>query len=249
MPPIRNLEGQRFGRLRVLHLTARRNGGHRGVIWLCLCDCGQTKPVPSNSLRGGHTKSCGCWQKESARTKHLLRPYESYYNFLVSVQKHRRKQIPVILTYEEFVSLLQTKRCHYCWTPLSWEVCNRNRVKGGSSYKLDRKDSNKGYTNDNCVVCCGRCNRGKCDLFTYDEWRAMTAVCRNGELSNGVETNSTEGNEDGVGGGSPATDSSIGGVAGEAQDIGGISSDPSVATESPVDEGSTEGLGTGLSSL
>ena len=64
--------------------------------------------------------------------------------------------------------------------------------------------------------------------------------------ANGVEINSTE---DGSGGGSPATDSSIGGVAGEAQDIGGISSDPSVATESPVDEGSTEGLGTGLSGL
>ena len=64
--------------------------------------------------------------------------------------------------------------------------------------------------------------------------------------ANGVEINSTE---DGSGGGSPATDSSIGGVAGEAQDIGGISSDPSVPTESPVDEGSTEGLGTGLSGL
>lgn len=66
--------------------------------------------------------------------------------------------------------------------------------------------------------------------------------------ANGVEANGTQGNEDGVGG-SPATDSSIGGVVGEAQDIGGISSDPSVATEGPVDEGSTEGLGTGLSSL
>ena len=63
------------------------------------------------------------------------------------------------------------------------------------------------------------------------------------------QINGTEGNEELGGGGSPATDSSIGGVAGEAQDIGGISSDPSVATESPVDEGSTEGLGTGLSSL
>ena len=67
--------------------------------------------------------------------------------------------------------------------------------------------------------------------------------------ANGVEANGTQGNEDGVGGGSPATDSSIGGVVGEAQDIGGISSDPSVATESPVDEGSTEGLGTGLGSM
>ena len=70
--------------------------------------------------------------------------------------------------------------------------------------------------------------------------------------ANGIEANGTEGTvvPDGTsGGGDSTTDSSIGGVAGEAQNIGGISSDPSVPTESPVDEGSTEGLGTGLSGL
>ena len=70
--------------------------------------------------------------------------------------------------------------------------------------------------------------------------------------ANGIEANGTEGTvvPDGTsGGGDSTTDSSIGGVAGEAQDIGGISSDPSIPTESPVDEGSTEGLGTGLSGL
>ena len=67
--------------------------------------------------------------------------------------------------------------------------------------------------------------------------------------ANGVETNSTEGNADGVGEGSPATDSSIGGVAGEAENIGGISSDPSVPTESPLNGGEAEGLGTGISGL
>ena len=67
--------------------------------------------------------------------------------------------------------------------------------------------------------------------------------------TNGVETNSTEGNEDGVGEGSPATDSSIGGVAGEAENIGGISSDPSVPTESPLNGSPIEGLGTGISGL
>ena len=65
------------------------------------------------------------------------------------------------------------------------------------------------------------------------------------ESTNGVETNSTEG--DTSGGGSPATDSSIGGVAGEAQNIGQVSSDPSVVTEGAVDGGPVEGLGTGVS--
>lgn len=66
--------------------------------------------------------------------------------------------------------------------------------------------------------------------------------------ANGVETNSTEG---GSGGGDSTTDSSIGGFAGEAQNIGGVSegSDPSIGSESPLDGSETEGLGTGLSGL
>lgn len=50
-------------------------------------------------------------------------------------------------------------------------------------------------------------------------------------------------------GGSPASDSSIGGLTGEAQNIGGISegsSDPSIGSEDPLNEGSSEGLGTGV---
>ena len=34
---------------------------------------------------------------------------------------------------------------------------------------IDRKDSNLGYTNENCVPCCKVCNNGKRDL-PYSEW-------------------------------------------------------------------------------
>ena len=64
--------------------------------------------------------------------------------------------------------------------------------------------------------------------------------------ANGIKI---DGPESSNGGGDSTTDSSIGGIVGEAQSIGGISSDPSIPTESPVDEGQTEGLGTGLSGL
>ena len=52
-------------------------------------------------------------------------------------------------------------------------------------------------------------------------------------------------------GGSPTADSSIGGVAGEARNIGGISEgcDPSVSAEEPFYDSPVEGLGTGLSGL
>ena len=39
-----------------------------------------------------------------------------------------------------------------------------------TAYNLDRKDSIKGYTKENCVVCCKRCNRAKSNLFSYEEW-------------------------------------------------------------------------------
>ena len=56
------LTGQRFGRLIALKLTKLRSRG--SVVWECICDCGNICFVNSNSLRTGHTKSCGCLQRE-----------------------------------------------------------------------------------------------------------------------------------------------------------------------------------------
>lgn len=62
----RDLIGQRFGRLMVVAEAGRKHGG---VLWLCQCDCGNTKEVMSQSLVSGTTLSCGCYNKEVI-TKH-----------------------------------------------------------------------------------------------------------------------------------------------------------------------------------
>lgn len=70
---IKDLTGQRFGRLTVIAKTDKRI--YRHVVWECLCDCGNKHFVPSNSLIGGKTKSCGCFMEESrgiSRTKHHM---------------------------------------------------------------------------------------------------------------------------------------------------------------------------------
>jgi hypothetical protein len=51
------------------------------------------------------------------------------------------------------------------------------------------------------------------------------------------------------GGGDYTTNQSIGGVAGEAQAIGGLCGDPSVTAEGPFNEGPIEGLGVGVGSV
>lgn len=61
-PTLIDLTGQRFGMLTVLQRdTTSREGKAR---WICQCDCGNTVSVLSDSLRNGHTKSCGCAQFE-----------------------------------------------------------------------------------------------------------------------------------------------------------------------------------------
>lgn len=57
-PRIRDLTGQRFGKLTALYDTGARNCS--GVVWHCQCDCGGEKNVPSGVLVTGGTKSCGC---------------------------------------------------------------------------------------------------------------------------------------------------------------------------------------------
>ena len=64
MARIKNLRGQRFGRLVVLKDSKKRDWG--SVIWLCCCDCGNFTEVRADSLKKGVTKSCGCLQKEKA---------------------------------------------------------------------------------------------------------------------------------------------------------------------------------------
>ena len=52
-----DLTGQRFGRLVVISYDGCIN---KKAKWKCVCDCGNEKTVDSQSLRVGHTRSCGC---------------------------------------------------------------------------------------------------------------------------------------------------------------------------------------------
>lgn len=58
--------GRRYGRLVVVEYV------YKGK-WLCKCDCGNETVVPSVNLANGHTKSCGCLNRDvsiAINTKH-----------------------------------------------------------------------------------------------------------------------------------------------------------------------------------
>ena len=65
MAIIKDLTGQRFGRLVVIALDGKTSNGN--AKWLCQCDCGLIVEVMGKNLRDGCTKSCGCLHNELAR--------------------------------------------------------------------------------------------------------------------------------------------------------------------------------------
>lgn len=67
MAKIKDLTGQRFGRLVVCRRAPNIKGAKNGVYWICKCDCGRGKKVVSSALLSGFTHSCGCLRSENAK--------------------------------------------------------------------------------------------------------------------------------------------------------------------------------------
>lgn len=63
------------------------------------------------------------------------------------VRDARRREVVMTLTLEQFTELVATVPCTYCGGELP--------KQGGG---LDRKDSRQGYTTENVVPCCTKCN-------------------------------------------------------------------------------------------
>jgi hypothetical protein len=62
---IKDIHGQRFGRLLVTELVDPQPGNR---IWRCRCDCGNERVVKQRYLMAGGTRSCGCLIGQHKRT-------------------------------------------------------------------------------------------------------------------------------------------------------------------------------------
>ena len=61
---VRDLTGQRFGRLVVVERATEANDKNGNTMWLCVCDCGKGINARGSNLTSGKTKSCGCLRRE-----------------------------------------------------------------------------------------------------------------------------------------------------------------------------------------
>lgn len=57
-----DLVGKKFNRLSIIEETSDRR--RRNIVYKTLCDCGNITLIEGGKISRGHTKSCGCLQKE-----------------------------------------------------------------------------------------------------------------------------------------------------------------------------------------
>lgn len=72
MVKLKDLTGQKFGRLTVLGRAANKG---RRTMWECLCDCGNVKNIVADSLQCGKSRSCGCLKRDISENPAIKHGY------------------------------------------------------------------------------------------------------------------------------------------------------------------------------
>ena len=171
-----DLTGQKYYRLIVLESAPAVNGRS---AWKCKCDCGIIKIVKTDDLRSGDTKSCGCWNNEqrSLRAENMYSKCIKYTPIEASAKRVWRSNYEE-MSFEDFYSISQ-QPCHYCGENPS-NIQNSADKKSSENMKkngyftyngLDRIDSTKPHSKENCVACCKYCNYAKRER-TVEEFKA-----------------------------------------------------------------------------
>lgn len=88
MNNVKDITGQRFGRLVVKEMAYKKNGFD---YWLCMCDCSKEKIIRGWSLRKGITQSCGCLQRDKVLSANLKEISGEKFGRLTAIRFIRKK--------------------------------------------------------------------------------------------------------------------------------------------------------------
>lgn len=198
-------KGQVFNRLTITEdLGLRPEKGGTKKRWVSAsCVCGRNIEVRFECVRGGQTKSCGCYRKgltseaKTARVRLSRHPERVFWNRRYGQYKRSAgvRGHTFELSINEFRSL-SCSPCTYCGTPpqvctaaaSSYAYAAERRGAGwdfvhflsllGNISGIDRVDNLVGYTITNCVACCFICNTAKNDMTerAWREWRENIAA-------------------------------------------------------------------------
>ncbi len=172
MAELIDMTGKTYGTLFVIRKIPKEKQKSTQAFWQVRCCCGKEFPSVGWTIRSGHTKSCGCLQRESLKVRNIktsLPEGEAARNCVLRTYKQgaKKRNLGWDITASDFFTLI-TKNCFYCGG-LPTNLSYKSKQHGSFFYNgLDRLDNNQGYTLKNTVPCCHRCNWMKRNLITTD---------------------------------------------------------------------------------
>jgi hypothetical protein len=160
--PLHNLVGKRFTLLTVSKLLDKSHA-KEGRYWQCICDCGNELEVTTTGLLIERVKSCGCLTRPTVLKAVARASYAQYkYN-----ANRRGRDYVFDLSFEDFFKVVILP-CYYCGTE-PHKVSHKNKWNIVTKISgIDRVVNNKGYTKENIVPCCKKCNWMKGQDSTKD---------------------------------------------------------------------------------
>lgn len=174
-----NLEGSKIGKLTVLeyfYIDTKVEGKKR-LLWRCQCECGNICNLRTDTLTGKNKKlkTHYCCRKCSDKIradKRRLPNYQSLKNNIYKSYEYAAnyRNYEFDITIEEMISIIE-RNCYYCGSPPMVYIGDKSYLAEGEEYKrlgIDRKDNKKGYTINNCVSCCFKCNMAKQEMSIED---------------------------------------------------------------------------------
>jgi hypothetical protein len=151
--------GTRFGFLVVIkRWKEKKKNGKNENVCECQCDCGNVVIRNGTTLRNGHTKSCGCWQRRRNNRHHAWNGYGEISSSLwtgikraANYERSRLLEFSITIEQGWDLFLKQERRCALTGIELRFPEVRR-RKQCPESYgtaSLDRINSNLPYTLEN----------------------------------------------------------------------------------------------------
>lgn len=116
--------------------------------WLCFCDCGKVKLILERSIKAHVTKSCGCLQREKARTlkpmyRHGLSKSQTWNSWISMRSRCYNKKNN---RYNKYGA----RGIKVCERWLSFDNFYEDMGECPPGKSLDRIHNDKGYCKENC---------------------------------------------------------------------------------------------------
>ena len=155
--------GDKVNKLTLISFAGRNK--HRQLMGKFQCDCGETSKARVAAVSGGYTKSCGCLNhvlgKGSKYPPGIAAGRRLFTNYKNTA---KGRGICFDLEIDHFLELTKSN-CYYCGSPpssvTSWWRKTTDPRNQYTYNGIDRKDNGAGYTKENSVPCCGKCNFAK----------------------------------------------------------------------------------------